>query len=106
MVESILEDMKDRSGSKLKRTAEVWEGYTLPARYLVMVAFESLAAVQGGMPYVHVKPQILFIHGPEDACYKQGILERGRYNFIRVPRVDLSDSMFAEHSYREILQGH
>ena len=33
-VESMLEDLKDSSGSKLKRTAEVWEGYTLPAEYL------------------------------------------------------------------------
>jgi hypothetical protein len=32
-----MEDMKDSSGSKLRRTAEVWEGYTLPAEYLVMV---------------------------------------------------------------------
>lgn len=93
-VESIMEDMKDSSGSKLKRTAEVWEGYTLPAQYLVMVEFESLAAAQSGMPHVHVKPEILFIHGPKVFN-----------NCIRVPSVYLSDSMFAEHSYREILQG-
>lgn len=93
-VESIMEDMKDSSGSKLKRTAEVWEGYSLPAQYLVMVEFESLAAAQGGMPHVHVKPEILFIHGPKVFN-----------NCIRVPSVYLSDSMFAEHSYREILQG-
>lgn len=93
-VESIMEDMQDSSGSKLKRTAEVWEGYTLPAQYLVMVEFESLAAAQNGMPHVHVKPEILFIHGPKVFN-----------NCIRVPSVYLSDSMFAEHSYREILQG-
>lgn len=93
-VESIMEDMQDSSGSKLKRTAEVWEGYTLPAQYLVMVEFESLAAAQSGMPHVHVKPEILFIHGPKVFN-----------NCIRVPSVYLSDSMFAEHSYREILQG-
>jgi len=93
-VESIMEDMQDSSGSKLKRTAEVWEGYNLPAQYLVMVEFESLAAAQSGMPHVHVKPEILFIHGPKVFN-----------NCIRVPSVYLSDSMFAEHSYREILQG-
>jgi sulfur oxygenase/reductase len=41
-VESIMEDLKDSSGSKLKRTAEVWEGYTLPSEYLVMVEWDSL----------------------------------------------------------------
>ncbi|HHC73508.1 MAG TPA: sulfur oxygenase reductase, partial [Thiothrix sp.] len=45
-VESMLEDMKDSSGTKLKRTAEVWEGYTIPAEYLVMVEWESLQAAQ------------------------------------------------------------
>ena len=93
-VESIMEDMKDSSGSKLKRTAEVWEGYTIPAQYLVMVEFESLAAAQSGMPHVHVKPEILFVHGTKVFN-----------NCIRTPSVYLSDSMFAEHSYREILQG-
>ncbi len=93
-VESIMEDMKDSSGSKLRRTAEVWEGYTLPAQYLVMVEFESLDAAQRGMPHVHVKPEILMVHGPKVFN-----------NCIRVPSVYLSDSMFAEHSYREILQG-
>lgn len=94
-VESMLEDMKDSSGSKLKRTAEVWEGYTLPAQYLVMVEFESLHAAQVGMPHVNVKPEILYIHGSK--VYN---------NCIRMPSVYISDSMFAEHSYREILQGH
>lgn len=93
-VESMMEDMKDSSGSKLKRTAEVWEGYTLPAQYLVMVEFESLNAAQLGMPHVHVKPEILFVHGPKVFN-----------NCLRTPSVYLSDSMFAEHSYREILQG-
>jgi len=93
-VESIMEDLKDSSGSKLKRTAEVWEGYTLPAQYLVMVEFESLHAAQLGMPHVNVKPEILFIHGPKVFN-----------NCIRMPSVYISDSMFAEHSYREILQG-
>jgi len=69
--------------------------YSLPAQYLVMVEFESLAAAQGGMPHVHVKPEILFIHGPKVFN-----------NCIRAPSVYLSDSMFAEHTYREILQGH
>lgn len=93
-VESIMEDLKDSSGTNLKRTAEVWEGYTLPAQYLVMVEFESLSAAQSGMPHVNVKPEILFIHGPKVFN-----------NCIRMPSVYMSDSMFAEHSYREILQG-
>lgn len=93
-VESMLEDMKDSSGSKLKRTAEVWEGYTIPAQYLVMVEFDSLMAAQRGMPHVNVKPEILFVHGSKvfDNC-------------IRLPSVYISDSMFTEQSYREILQG-
>ena len=32
---------QDSSGSKLRRTAEVWEGYTIPAEYLTMVEFET-----------------------------------------------------------------
>ena len=55
-VESMLEDLKDCSGSKLKLTAEVWGGYTIPAEYLVMVEWESLETVQGNMPHVNVKP--------------------------------------------------
>ena len=69
-VESMMEDMKDSSGSKLKRTAEVWEGYTIPAEYLVMVEWDSLCSAQDGMPHVNVKPELLFIHGPKvlDNC--------------------------------------
>jgi sulfur oxygenase/reductase len=88
-----MEDLKDSSGSKLRRAAEVWEGYTLPAEYLVMVEFEDLRSAQGGMPHVNVKPEILFVHGPE-------VLN----NCIQVPSVRISHSMFREHTYREILQ--
>jgi sulfur oxygenase/reductase len=63
-VASIMEDMKDSSGSKLKRIAEVWEGYTIPPEYLVMVEWESLCDAQGGMPHVNVKSELLFTHGP------------------------------------------
>ncbi len=93
-VESMMEDMKDSSGSKLKRTAEVWEGYTIPAEYLVMVEWESLCAAQGGMPHVNVKPELLFIHGPK-------VLN----NCLHMPGVRLADSMFIEQSYRDILNG-
>lgn len=91
-VESIMEDLKDSSGTKLKRAAEVWEGYTLPAEYLVMVEWESLRAAQSGMPHVNVKPDILFVHGTK-------VLN----NCLRIPTVRISESMFREHSYREIL---
>jgi len=93
-VESIMEDMKDSSGTNLKRTAEVWEGYTIPAEYLVMVEWESLCAAQAGMPHVNVKPELLFIHGPK-------VLD----NCLHMPSVKISDSMFREQSYREILNG-
>jgi sulfur oxygenase/reductase len=93
-VESLMEDLKDSSGSKLKRTAEVWEGYTVPAEYLVMVEFETIAAAQRGMPHVNVKPEILFVHGPQ-------VLN----NLLRMPSVRISTSMFSEHTYREFLQG-
>ncbi len=93
-VESMMEDMKDSSGSKLKRTAEVWEGYTIPAEYLVMVEWDSLCAAQDGMPHVNVKPELLFIHGPK-------VLD----NCLHMPAVRLADSMFTEHTYREILNG-
>lgn len=93
-VESMLEDMKDSSGSKLKRTAEVWEGYTLPAQYLVLVEFDSLQAAQRGMPHVNVKPEILYLHGMKVFN-----------NCVRLPSVYISTSMFSEHSYREILNG-
>lgn len=92
-VESMMEDLKDSSGSKLKRTAEVWEGYTIPAEYLVMVEWESIEAAQGNMPHVNVKPEILFIHGPK-------VLN----NCLQVPTVRMADSMFREQTYREILQ--
>jgi sulfur oxygenase/reductase len=93
-VESLMEDLKDSSGSKLKRAAEVWEGYTIPAEYLTMVEFEDLRSAQGGMPHVNVKPEILFVHGTK-------VLN----NCLTIPTVRISDTMFREHSYREILQG-
>jgi len=93
-VASLMEDMKDSSGSKLQRTAEVWEGYTLPAEYLVMVEFETLADAQGSMPHVNVRPDILSVHGPK-------VLD----NCLRVPSVVLSETLFREHTYREVLQG-
>ena len=93
-VESLMEDLKDSSGSKLKRTAEVWEGYTIPAEYLVMVEWESIEAAQGNMPHVNVKPEILFIHGPK-------VLN----NCLQVPTVRMGNSMFREQTYREILHG-
>jgi sulfur oxygenase/reductase len=87
-----MDDMKDSSGSKLKRTAEVWEGYTIPARYLVMVEWESLCVAQGGMPHVNVKPELLFIHGPK-------VLD----NCLRMPTVRIANSMFREQTNRDIL---
>lgn len=93
-VESIMEDMKDSSGTKLKRTADVWEGYTIPAEYLVMVEWESLCAAQAGMPHVNVKPELLFIHGPK-------VLN----NCLHMPSLRISDSMFREQTYRDILNG-
>lgn len=91
-VESMLEDLKDSSGSKLKRTAEVWEGYTIPAEYLVMVEWESIEAAQGNMPHVNVKPELLFTHGP-------GVLD----NCLQMPTVRMGNSMFREQTYREVL---
>ncbi len=91
-VESLMEDLKDSSGSKLKRTADVWEGYTLPAEYLVMVEWENLQYAQGNMPHVNVKPDILFVHGPK-------VLD----NCLHMPNVRMSDSMFKEQTYREVL---
>ena len=91
-VESIMADMKDSSGSKLKRTAEVWEGYSIPARYLVMVEWDSLCVAQGGMPHVNVKPELLFIHGPK-------VLD----NCLRMPTVRIANSMFREQTNRDIL---
>ena len=90
--ESLMEDLKDSSGSKLKRTAQVWEGYTIPSQYLVMVEWESMQAAQRGMPHVNVKPELLFTHGPK-------VLD----NCLRMPSVRISDSMFREQTYREIL---
>jgi sulfur oxygenase/reductase len=92
-VESIMEDLKDSSGTKLRRAAEVWEGYSLPAEYLTLVEFDDLRSAQGGMPHVNVKPEILFVHGPQ-------VLN----NCLQVPSVRISQSMFREHTYREILQ--
>ena len=91
-VESMMEDLKDSSGSKLKRTAEVWEGYTLPAEYLVMVEWDSLQYAQSNMPHVNVKPDILFVHGPK-------VLD----NCLHMPNVRMADSMFREQTYREVL---
>ena len=91
-VESMMEDLKDSSGSKLKRTAEVWEGYTIPAEYLVMVEWESLPHAQGNMPHVNVKPELLFIHGPK-------VLN----NCLHMPNVRMAESMFREQTYREVL---
>ena len=91
-VESMLEKLKNSSGSKLQRTADVWEGYTVPAEYLVMVEWESLHDAQGGMPHVNVKPELLFIHGPK-------VLN----NCLHMPNVRLADSMFREQTFREIL---
>lgn len=93
-VESLMEDMKDSSGSKLKRAAEVWEGYTIPPQYLVMVEWESMAAAQGNMPHINVKPELLFIHGKK-------VLD----NCLRMPSVRIVDSMFREQTNREILNG-
>ena len=93
-VESLMEDLKDSSGTKLKRAAEVWEGYSLPPEYLVMVEFEDLKSAQGGMPHVNVKPEILFVHGTK-------VLN----NCTQIASVKISESMLREHSYREILQG-
>jgi sulfur oxygenase/reductase len=91
-VESMLEKLKNSSGSKLQRTADVWEGYTVPAEYLVMVEWESLHDAQGGMPHVNVKPELLSIHGPK-------VLN----NCLHMPNVRLADSMFREQTFREIL---
>lgn len=91
-VESLLEKLKNSTGCKLQRTADVWEGYTVPAEYLVMVEWESLRNAQGGMPHVNVKPELLFIHGPK-------VLN----NCLHMPNVRLADSMFREQTYREIL---
>lgn len=91
-VESLLEKLKNSTGCKLQRTADVWEGYTVPAEYLVMVEWESLLDAQGGMPHVNVKPELLFIHGPK-------VLN----NCLHMPNVRLADSMFREQTYREIL---
>lgn len=91
-VESLLEKLKNTTGCKLQRTADVWEGYTVPAEYLVMVEWESLHDAQGGMPHVNVKPELLFIHGPK-------VLN----NCLHMPNVRLADSMFREQTYREIL---
>ena len=91
-VESLLEKLKNSTGCKLQRTADVWEGYTVPAEYLVMVEWESLHDAQGGMPHVNVKPELLFIHGPK-------VLD----NCLHMPNVRLADSMFREQTYREIL---
>jgi len=92
-VSSMLEDLKDSSGSKLKRTAEVWEAYSIPYEYLVLVEWESLAFAQNNMPHVNVKPEILAVHGPK-------VLD----NCLHLPNVQISDSMFREQTYREVLQ--
>jgi sulfur oxygenase/reductase len=87
-----LEDLKDSPGSKLKRTAEVWEGYTLPAEYLVVVEWDSLQDAQGNMPHIKVKPDVLLVHAP-----------KVMNNCLQMPHVRMADSMFREQTYREIL---
>jgi hypothetical protein len=69
-----------------------WESSILPAKYLVMVEFESLAMVQGSMAYINLKPEILFAHSPK-------VLS----NCVRVPSVQISKTMFKEHNYRDVL---
>ena len=91
-VESLSKKLKAMPGSKLERTADVWEGYTIPSEYLVMVEWESLGDARGGMPHVNVKPELLRIHGPK-------VLD----NCLQVPAVRMADSMFREQTYREIL---
>lgn len=91
-VESMMEDLKDSSGSKLKRTAEVWEGYTIPAEYLVLVEWENMQMAIGNMPHVNVKPKLLFTHGPK-------VLN----NCLQMPTVRMATSMFKEQTYREVL---
>jgi sulfur oxygenase/reductase len=91
-VESLSQKLKAIPGSKLERTADVWEGYPLPAEYLVVVEWESLGDARGGMPHVNVKPELLLIHGPK-------VLD----NCLQLPAVRMADSMFREQTYREIL---
>ena len=76
----------------LKRTSGVWEGYTIPAEYLVMVEWESLEATQGNIPLVKVKPEILFVHGPQFLN-----------NCLQLPTVRMAASMFRVQIYREVL---
>ena len=91
-VESLSKKLKAIPGSKLERTADVWEGYPLPAEYLAVVEWESLGNARGGMPHVNVKPELLLIHGPK-------VLD----NCLQLPAVRMADSMFREQTYREIL---
>jgi sulfur oxygenase/reductase len=91
---SMLGELTGQSGSKRERSAEVWEGYTIPAEYLVMIEFEDMQFAQGSMPHVNVKPEILRVHGPK-------VLD----NCLTKPTVRTSETMFREHTYREILQG-
>lgn len=93
-VESMMGQLKGEPGAKLQRTAEVWEGYSIPAEYITMVEFENMHYAQTSMPHVNVKPEILRVHGTK-------VLN----NCLSKPTVRISDSMFSEHSYREILQG-
>jgi sulfur oxygenase/reductase len=93
-MESILEFLKTGQATDMKRVAEVWEGYSIPAEYITMVEFESLQAAQTGMPHVNVRPEILNVHGPK-------VIE----NCVKIPSVYISQSMFKDDSYREVLQG-
>lgn len=93
-MESVMEYLKTGSAANMKRVAEVWEGYTLPAEYLTMVEFESLDLAAAGMPHVNVRPEILKVHGTR-------VLE----NCIKIPSVYIAESMFKDDSYREILHG-
>lgn len=91
---SMLGQLRGEPGAKLERSAEVWEGYTVPAQYLTMVEFENIEFAQTGMPHVNVKPEILMVHASK-------VLD----NCITKPTVRISESMFSEHTYREVLQG-
>jgi sulfur oxygenase/reductase len=93
-MDSILELLKTGSAYQMQRVAEVWEGYTVPVEYLVMVEFESIQAAQGSMPHVNVNPDILKVHGPK-------VIQ----NCIKIPSVYMSETMFKDQSYRQILQG-
>jgi len=92
--ESMLGHLRGEPGAKLQRSAEVWEGFTVPSESLTMVEFENLQFAQSGMPHVNVKPEILMVHATK-------VLD----NCLTRPTVRISESMFSEHTYREMLHG-